>query len=320
MRSLLLTTLVVLSIASVQAKEADQGHFTELVGVTGKIDWTAAVVSATGYGVAPAGKNPKVAPLLACRAAIVDAQRNLLESFQGVRVTSTTLVSNYMLSSDQVKSSVEGTVQGARIKSRENRLDGSCKVQLQAPLRGRAANAVYQDIYQGNSSAFNLIHFFSNFIGTAHAASYPLKATDIAAQVEQLTKRVAELERKIEKGKPDTPEIIEITGVVIDVSGSQFIPSLDPKIRKASGDILYPTKKDATNIINTGQLVSLFATNVDFAMEHPMVGNSPVLLKARQTWKEHSTEIVLSDSDAQKMAFLVSQDLLKNTNVIIVLD
>lgn len=320
MKSLLLTMIVILCTAGVQAEEVKQGHFTESVGMSGSIDWTSALVSAFGYGVAPVGKNPKVAPLLACRAAIVDAQRNLLESFQGVRVTSTTLVSNYMLSSDQVKSSVEGTIQGARIKSKENRLDGSCKVQLQAPLRGRAANAIYSDIYQGDLSTFNLLQFFGNIIGTAHASNLAPKQSDIASKLEQLTQRVAELEKRIATNIPDVTQDIEITGVVIDVSGSQFIPSLDPKIRKASGDILYPTQKNATNIINNGQLVSLFATNVDFAMEHPMVGASPLLLKARQTWKSNLTEILLSGSDADRMAYLVEHELLENTNVIIVLD
>ena len=159
--------LIIFICCFVNNVAAKDGSYTEFVGASGVIDWTKSSVEAIGYGVAPAGKNPKVSPLLACRAAIVDAQRNLLESFQGVRVNSTTLVSNYSLTSDIVKSSVEGTVQGALIKSRVNRADGSCKVVLQAPLKGKVSKSIYADLKNKLNSAFNFKIFFNGLISSA---------------------------------------------------------------------------------------------------------------------------------------------------------
>jgi len=314
--------LIILFCCFINNALAEDGHYTQFVGASGVIDWTKASVEAIGYGVAPAGKNPKVAPLLACRAAIVDAQRNLLESFQGVRVTSTTLVSNYSLTSDIVKSSVEGTVQGALIKSRVNRADGSCKVMLQAPLKGKISKSIYTDLHKKVNSAFNLKDLFSSFISSAHASQVNDYSKELENKINKLTKRITDIEallnNKVKLNNKQT--VSEITGIVIDVRGSNFIPSLDPKIRASSGDVLYPNKENVSAIIDSGQLVSLFASQVDFAMDHPIVGNTPLLIKANKTWDKNNTEITVNNLDSQKLIYLTKNKNLKNTGVIIVLD
>jgi len=300
---------------------AKDGQFIELVGTTGEVNWTKATVSAIGYGIAGEGKKANIAPYLACRAAKVDAQRNLLESYQGVRVTATTLVSNYMLTSDEIKSSVEGTVKGAIIKSRTNRLDGSCKVVLQAPLRGKASKSIYQNLYQEELSASIFPTLWSNWISTAHAATYPTVTNQqISDQLSQLNKRISALEQGRIANTVNDVKTDDISGIIIDVRGTNFTPSLNPKIRKANGDILYPNKSDTEDIINNGQLVSLFSNDVTFAMDHPMIGDTPLLIKAKKTWKSQHTEIALSDNDAQKVSYLVNKNLLKNIGVIIILE
>jgi hypothetical protein len=288
---------------------------------TGKINWTKATVSAIGYGIAGEGKKANIAPYLACRAAKVDAQRNLLESYQGVRVTATTLVSNYMLTSDEVKSTVEGTVKGAIIKSRDNRIDGSCKVVLEAPLRGKISKSIYQDLYQEEEvSASILPNLWSLWISSAHAATYPTVSNQqISDQLSQLSKRISVLEKGVKPNTLNNVKTHDISGIIIDVRGTNFTPSLNPKIRKASGDILYPSEKDTQGIIDNGQLVSLFSNDVTFAMDHPMVGDTPLLIKAKNTWKNKHTEIALADKDAQKVTYLINKNLLKNIGVIIVL-
>lgn len=314
--------LIIFICCFVNNVAAKDGSYSEFVGASGVIDWTKASVEAIGYGVAPAGKNPKVAPLLACRAAIVDAQRNLLESFQGVRVNSTTLVSNYSLTSDIVKSSVEGTVQGALIKSRVNRADGSCKVVLQAPLKGKISKSIYAELNNKQNSAFNIKMLFNGFMSSAYASQSNSSAQDLLKQIEILTKRVSDIEALLDE-KPElkaSQSINEISGIVIDVRGSDFIPSLDPKIRRSSGDILYPNEKNISEIIDSGQLVSLFASEVEFAMEHPIVGDSPLLIKANKIWNNNNSEIMLNNQDAQKLIYLTKNNMLKETGVIIVLD
>jgi len=313
-------SITIISLCSLTAMAKD-GQFVELVGTTGEVNWTKATVSAIGYGIAGEGKKANIAPYLACRAAKVDAQRNLLESYQGVRVTATTLVSNYMLTSDEIKSSVEGTVKGAIIKSRTNRLDGSCKVVLQAALRGKISKSIYQDLYQKEVSASIFPSLWSSWISTAHAATYPTATNQqISEHLSQLDKRISDLEQGVKSRTVNNVKTHDISGIIIDVRGTDFTPSLNPKIRKASGDILYPNKSETQEIIDNGQLVSLFSNDINFAMDHPMVGDTPLLIKAKKTWKNQKTEIALSDNDAQKITYLVDRDLLKNIGVIIVLE
>ena len=312
-------SIIIITLCSLTAN-AEDGQYTELVGNTGEINWTKATVSAIGYGIAGKGKKANIAPYLACRAAKVDAQRNLLESYQGVRVTATPLVSNYMLSSDEVKSSVEGTVKGAITKSRDNRIDGSCKVVLEAPLRGKISKSIYQDLYQEEVSASILPNLWSLWISSAHAATYPTESNQqISDKLNILDKRISALEKGVKTSTLNDVKTHDISGIIIDVRGTNFTPSLNPKIRKASGDILYPSQKDTQGIIDNGQLVSLFSNDVTFAMDHPMVGDTPLLIKAKNTWKNTNTEIALADKDAQKITYLINKNLLKNIGVIIVL-
>lgn len=311
---------IIISLCSITAIAKD-GQFIELVGTTGEVNWTQATVSAIGYGIAGEGKKANIAPYLACRAAKVDAQRNLLESYQGVRVTATTLVSNYMLTSDEIKSNVEGTVKGAIITSRNNRLDGSCKVVLQAPLRGKISKSIYRDLYQKEISASILPNLWPSWISTAHAGTYPTVTNQqISDQLSQLEKRITALEKGVKTSPVNDVRTRDISGIIIDVRGTNFIPSLNPKIRKASGDILYPSKNDTQDIIDNGQLVSLFSNDIAFAMDHPMIGDVPLLIKAKKTWKDQQTEIALSDKDAKKITYLVNENLIKNIGVIIILE
>ncbi len=312
-------SIIIITLFSLTAS-AENGHYTELVGTNGEINWTKATVSAIGYGIAGEGKKANIAPYLACRAAKVDAQRNLLESYQGVRVTATTLVSNYMLTSDEIKSTVEGTVRGAIIKSRDNRIDGSCKVVLEAPLRGKISKSIYQDLYQEEVSASILPNLWSLWISTAHAATYPTVSNQqISDQLSQLNKRISALEKGVKPKNINNVKTHDISGIIIDVRGTNFTPSLNPKIRKADGDVLYPNIGNTQDIIDNGQLVSLFSNDVTFAMDHPMIGDTPLLIKAKNTWKNLHTEIALADNDAKKLTYLINKNLLKDIGVIIVL-
>ncbi|MDH7501077.1 MAG: hypothetical protein QHH30_11925, partial [candidate division NC10 bacterium] len=86
----------------------------EKVGEYGKIDWSNGVVMAVGIGVPSADAvNAAQARTMAKRAALVAAQRNLLEALRGVRFDSETMVENFIAASDRMLSAVQGIVRGA---------------------------------------------------------------------------------------------------------------------------------------------------------------------------------------------------------------
>lgn len=93
------------------------------------------VIKADGFGSMPAGMPVNRGKLMARRAAIVDAQRNLLESIKGISVDSETTMENYIVTSDLVRTKINGVVTGARVISEEFK-DGTYHVVMAAPLYG----------------------------------------------------------------------------------------------------------------------------------------------------------------------------------------
>jgi hypothetical protein len=109
----------------------------------GQADWTAGTVNAWGIGIPP--KNPASAlqaKEMARSAAWSVALRNLLEVVKGVYVDSTTTVSNYVTTSDEVRTKVEGFVQGARIVKEQEMPDGSFKTTVEMKLTGDFSGVV----------------------------------------------------------------------------------------------------------------------------------------------------------------------------------
>jgi hypothetical protein len=113
------------------------------VGSTGKVDWTTGVITAVGIGAPPAQPaNPAQARAMAERAAQVVAYRNLLEAIKGVRVDSTTTVENFIVTSDVIKTQVNGIIQGATVMDKKYMSDGSVEVTVGMKLTGALAEAL----------------------------------------------------------------------------------------------------------------------------------------------------------------------------------
>lgn len=113
------------------------------VGSTGKVDWTTGVITAVGIGAPPAQPgNAAQARAMAERAAQVVALRNLLEAVKGVRVDSTTLVENFMVTNDTIRTEVNGFVQGATIMDKKYMSDGSVEVTVGMKLTGALADSL----------------------------------------------------------------------------------------------------------------------------------------------------------------------------------
>lgn len=101
------------------------------------VEWNSGFIEADGYGVPPATvTNASQGRLLARRAAVVDAQRHLLEIISGVHVDAETTVQNMMVTNDIIKSRVTGMIRGAVISNETQLTDGSYKVTLRLPLYG----------------------------------------------------------------------------------------------------------------------------------------------------------------------------------------
>src|SRR5512142_3042324 len=144
------TALFIALLTSSGTTWAQNGHTGDAVEQTssGLINWTSGEVYATGIGAPPAkAANAAQARAMAERAAFVVALRNLLETVKGVRVDSETLVENFMVKSDVVRTRVDGIVKGARAVKTSYMSDGSVEIQVAMPLKGALMDALVPDSF-----------------------------------------------------------------------------------------------------------------------------------------------------------------------------
>lgn len=150
----------------------------EPVGESGYIDWSEMRAYATGVGIAPGGDSSEShRRILANRAAIVVAKRNLLEVVRGVRIDSDTVVENFMIKSDIISSKVNAVLEGASVEEGQHQRDGSCVVRVSVPLTGKLGEAV--------------------FVGGGLPAQTMEGAEDLLRRIKALEKRMGDLERKL---------------------------------------------------------------------------------------------------------------------------
>jgi hypothetical protein len=145
---MILFTLITLLFSG--AALAQTGGLNDAVETTssGQINWTSGEVLATGIGSPPTrSANLAQARAMAERAAYVVALRNLLETVKGVQVDSVTVVQNYMVKSDVIKTRVEGIVQGARVVNKQYMSDGSVEIQVALPMKGAFLNALVPETF-----------------------------------------------------------------------------------------------------------------------------------------------------------------------------
>lgn len=308
-------------------------EFVEWVGANSGVNWSNGEIRAEGAGVAPDGMPASRAKLFACRAAVIDAQRNLLESIKGVRVEGSTVVANMMVESDVIKTSVSGVLQGGRVVKREVDPDGGCIVTMTAPLGGKFTQDVYGEVFQEtawfvpNRLRSGADRLLSTIVGgtldmlvpVAHAAD-DAQAPDWKTSVDALATRITGIEQLL----ATHPAVVEKTdagptGLVIDARGSNFIPSMSPRIRQLRAGVIYPSPAHQVSRRDRGQLVSLFTRELDTARRHPAVGDRPVVMKGLRTFGKTRTEVVLGTESSERLVGLIKQGFLDDSGVIIVL-
>ncbi len=232
----------------------------------GEIDWSGNIVRATGTGVLDIDNpNTAQARLMAERAAVVVAQRNLLEALQGVRVDSETRVENFMTDYDVIYTRVEGMVRNARQvgPARYDSLAGIVEVELEMEIHSP----------QGLSGAL------SSVLG------YP-EVTDVSMSSQ-------------------TREFLDqYSALVLDGSQAGLQPSMYPKIYDANGTLLLDTANYAQYLGSGGQTAMQFISDIDQILSLPAFAQSPLVLQVRQVAGQFGTDIVLGEADSGMLGWL----------------
>ena len=229
------------------APDSSLPSFTIMQAAEAAAQWEQGAITAEGFGTPPMGTYGSKASIMARRAAIVDAQRNLAEQINGVQVDAETTVENFVISSDLVKTKVSALIKGAMVVEEQMMPDGAYRVVMSMPMYGT----------QGLSSAI-MPAIRPN---TPPTPPPPVISATITAQIQTSG--------------------VGYTGVIVDASGMGLKPSFSPVIYDTNGRAIYGVSN-----INYDQAISQgmvgYSSSLSSAQTLPRIGGSPLVVKAVQ--------------------------------------
>jgi hypothetical protein len=281
---------------------AGGAEYVQGVGTAGNVNWSTGTLTAVGIGAPPErfyGK-PQARPM-AMRAAQVDAYRKLLEVANGVRVDATTMVRDYAVESDVVRTQVEGIVRGATIVKTEYLSDGTVEVTVSMPLSG-AGSSLSQAVYP-------------RLMESAGFPQAPPSGYPAVQPIPQIPAAPAP------GTPPATPAGGEVfTGLVIDARGIQARPAMSPKIVDENGEEVYGSMHvDREYAVQQG--MSGYARDLTAAQSNARVTNNPLTVKGIKADGPGKSNIVISTADANQLrAASDNLSFMKKCRVMIVLD
>ncbi|HBK28000.1 MAG TPA: hypothetical protein DDY92_05585 [Dialister sp.] len=215
------------------------------------VNWTSANgadIVAVGTGLPPenAGVRGRV---LARRAALVDAYRNLAEMLNGVQLDADTVMEDLAIKSDIVRTKTSALIKGAQIVEEKEMSDGSYQMKIRIPMYG-ASNSVA-------SVAMPELH--------PNVTAAPLPAVDSTALPKT---EVTQLKES------------NYTGIVVDASNLGLEPTFAPVIYDENGRVVYGLQNlDYDFAINHG-MVAYASSLADAKSPTNRGGSNPLVVKA----------------------------------------
>ncbi|MDX8389500.1 MAG: hypothetical protein R8M38_03325 [Mariprofundaceae bacterium] len=285
------------------------------------MDWKGGEISASGIGVPPEHTISKAqAHALACRAAKVDALRNLLERTKGVQVDSVTLVRDAMVDSDLIRTAVSGLVKGAYEKGRRLMPDGACEVTLAMAMAGQLFSALiseeeyYKRIGKSRHSALGFserMQLLTSYLAEqglvveANAGVVPVIRLEDESQLSLAKKLMQTFAGQndlvaaglLERAISDYELLSGFSGIVIDASSVPgFQAAMLPLIRDHTGKKLYPNEETPYEVVRTKMPVS-YDVDINDAINSDRVADKPLLIRAISIFKSKKSDLMLSEAD-----------------------
>lgn len=284
-------------------------------------DWENSVIRAEGTGVPPAtAYNSVQARMMARRAAIVDAYRQLAEQIKGVNVDATTTVENMMVTNDTVTTRVSALVQGARIVDEKVLSEGGYTVTLEVPVFGVSGSLASVVLPQQETktsfpepvsgvtpSVPSTSGTYGSYdSGSYSSGSYQTPAATLPGYHSDRTSSAA--------STPAGTAIGGYTGLIVDCRGLDLNPVMSPVIQNAEGTPIYGYKNlDSATVIQNG--MAAYTTDINRASR---AGSNPLVVRAIRV-TNHNAYPVLSTADANRVLIENgASGFLDATNVVFV--
>jgi len=256
------------------------------------------------------------------RAAVVVAQRNLLELIKGVQIDSETTIQDGMLKSDIIRSSVSGMIKGAQIVSNKyNRKYKSSVATVKISIGKDLRKALLQD--DSFAKWNNIINNFLSIFSPTSLKAQQLYALDDKKTLEKLIKDLKE--------KGDKNSVIFLQKILNQIKNSSFsgllidardIPdikiALNMKLVDKHGKEIYPgTYISQKQFVGKNGVSVGLDFDIDDAKKNKRVFSEPLVVKSEKIYKKRSSDIVLND-EAVKRLQLIRSSLHKAKVVVVV--
>ena len=259
----LLLTAIILSI-SAQADAAP--------------NWNTNTIQVTGMGIAnpSMAKTPAHAAMLARRAAVADAYRQMAEVVNGVQVDAETTVEQMMLTSDIVKTRISAVIKGAVIVSEGELSGGGYSVTMELSLFG------------GNGGLAETVIERPTYV-----EPFPVPAPDYRPPVDYTPPSIPDYNPQ------PTYSGGKYTGLVVDCRDlGRLNPVMSPVIKDAHGEKIYGHKNlDYDRVIREG--MATYAQNMSQASR---AGSNPLIVRAIGL-DDFNANPVLSMEDADMVLY-----------------
>ncbi|PKL76682.1 MAG: hypothetical protein CVV27_09005 [Candidatus Melainabacteria bacterium HGW-Melainabacteria-1] len=259
----------------------------------GQIDWTNGQIMVTGSGAAPSKGSMSTGQkrLMAQRAAVADAYRQLAELVNGVNVDAETVVRDFVTESDVVRTRVSALIKGAQVGKPRYLSDGTVEIDVTLGVFGK------------NSLASVIV-------------PPALEKHDVQLRP------TPEPQISIPSATPETPlPAGSYTGVIVDCRGTGVKPAMSPRIVDANGQELYIGQRpiDPDMVVNIG--IVGYVDSDSKARANSRVGSNPLMLKAVKAGGRFKTDAVISnDKGAQMLQADSRSDFLSRSKVLFIVD
>ena len=279
-------------------------------------------LEATGTAVAPMEKykSRSQAKLMAKRGAKVDAQRNLSEAINGVKIVSGSVVKDMVLESDTIGTKMKGFLKGAFVVSDQVSEDADgyiAEVVLGVCLTRRLTECA------GKPALSSIV--------AADVAKKEAETTQPLEPVAMAQSPAKEVAAPKQSAKEDTPVAAKghfdmdddgtpYTGLVVDARGLHAEKSMFARIYNEDGKLVYGASRVDDDVL--GELGTVwYDDTLKGAIRIRAVGDNAIVINAKALAQGSRTDIVVSNEDANKiMSAVAKNDFMKNANVALVIN
>jgi hypothetical protein len=280
-------------------------QYTQPIGDNGSVDWSQQKIKSTGIGAPRPDAPPGAQRAGAITAAKADALRNLLATAKGMFLTSETTVNNAMVENDVIKTRVEGFLRGFTVVDTRYMSDQSVEVDVEVPLSGLAEALLPQSFGGGRLMSAQPV---CPMCGQPWPQGKPVPPGV----------QLANPSLGSQTGMSATGGAF--TGLIIDAKGLGVMPAMAPKVVDENGEEVYGSKYVSREFAVKQGMVG-YDKDINAARNNPRVTNNPLILKGLKVSGTNSTDIVVSNADAQRIhAAAQSQNFLDKTRVMVILD